>query len=165
MFTPSTSLMGKCKLLNKHPFLKDTVLRLGLFDLIVNKAVKHHRSLSRSGSNLVASLTPPTVGDAGSHTRHSGHIYQESAPSSSFQNAPFPSIRRARQRGLAFISSVGSNSSVENSGFYGFSVSSGSVNRSHQDGDSIGRRFDRFYGWVREGFAPLPWIPVDGEPW
>ncbi|XXG78813.1 hypothetical protein AAC387_Pa08g2671 [Persea americana] len=122
-----------------------------------------HGSLSRSGSNLVASLTPPTVGDAGSHTRHSGHIYQE--PSSSFRNAPFPSIRRARQRGLAFISSVGSNSSVENSGFYGFSVSSGSVNRSHQDGDSIGRRFDRFYGWVREGFAPLPWIPVDGEPW
>ena len=127
------------------------------------KAIKHHRSLSRSGSNLVASLTPPTVGDAGSHTRHSGHIYQE--PYSSFRNAPFPSIRRARQRGLAFISSVGSNSSVENSGFYGFSVSSGSMNRSNQDGDSIGRRFDRFYGWVREGFAPLPWIPVDGEPW
>lgn len=122
--------------------------------------------MGRAASNLVASLTPPIIGDAGNHNRgHNGHIYQQSASSSSLRNVPFAPIRRTRQRGLTLVSSVGTNFTVENSGFYGFSVSSGSVNRSHQDGDSIGRRFDRFYGWVRDGFSPLPWIPVDGEPW
>lgn len=123
-------------------------------------------AVARAGSNLVASLAPPIIGDAVNHTRgHIGHMYQHSTSSSTLRNVPFTPIRRMRQRGLALVSSVGTQPSTENGGFYGFSLSSGSVNRSHQDSDSNGRRFDRFYGWIREGFAPLPWIPVDGEPW
>ncbi|XP_058092769.1 E3 ubiquitin-protein ligase IPI1-like isoform X2 [Magnolia sinica] len=123
-----------------------------------------HGSVARAGGNLVAALVPPVVGDARGHTRGpNGHIYQQSAPASALRTAPFAPTRRTRHRGFALFSSVGTNSLPESSGFHGFSVS-GSVNRNHQDGEHIGRRFDRgVYGWVREGFAPLPWIPVEGE--
>ncbi|XP_077250121.1 E3 ubiquitin-protein ligase IPI1-like [Tasmannia lanceolata] len=121
-----------------------------------------HGSVARAGSNLVTSVVPPIMGDARGHG-HGARIYQQSASSSSIRNTPFAPIRRTRPRGLTLISSAGTNSSIENSGFYGFSVS-GSVNRNQQDGESIGRHFDQFYGWAREGFAPMPWwIPIEGE--
>ncbi|EHA8586240.1 putative E3 ubiquitin-protein ligase RFI2 [Cocos nucifera] len=67
-----------------------------------------------------------------------------------------------RPRGVTLISSVATSSSAEIGGFYGFSVS-GSVSRNHQEGENVGRHIDRFYGWGREGFTPLPWLPVEGE--
>ncbi|XP_068645432.1 E3 ubiquitin-protein ligase IPI1-like [Aristolochia californica] len=123
-------------------------------------------SVARAGSSLVASVVPPVVGDGRGHTRGPGghhHMYQQSASSSSsLRSPPFAPVRRSRPRGLALISAAGGNASGEASGFYGFSVT-GSVSLTHQDGESSGRRFDRVYGWVREGFAPLPWVPVEGE--
>ncbi|KAH0448812.1 hypothetical protein IEQ34_022612 [Dendrobium chrysotoxum] len=118
-----------------------------------------HGSISaRSGSNLVAgSMAPPVLGEVRTHARGNGsHIYQQSVSSSPSHSSPFPPIRRPRPRGVTLIST---STSTDIGGFYGFSVST-STNRSLQDS---GRHFDRYYGWGREGFAPLPWIPLDGE--
>ncbi|XP_058102626.1 E3 ubiquitin-protein ligase IPI1-like isoform X2 [Magnolia sinica] len=121
-----------------------------------------HGTVARATSNLAASLLPPLVGDARNQARgHVGHIYQHSA-SSSLRSGPFTPNRRTRQRGLTVISSAGTNSSADNGGLYGFSFS-GSMNRNPQESDGIGRHFDRFYGWVREGIASLPWVPAEGE--
>lgn len=118
----------------------------------------------RNGSNLVTSLGSP-VGDArSSHSRpHGGHIFQQSSSSSSARSSAFFPIRRTRPRRVAFISSIATTSSAEVGGFYGFSLS-GMAGGRYQDGESSGRHFDRMYGWGREGFAPLPWVPVEGDP-
>ncbi|XP_068665448.1 E3 ubiquitin-protein ligase IPI1-like isoform X2 [Aristolochia californica] len=123
-----------------------------------------HGSAGRAGSSLVASLVPPVVGDGREHTRGPGghHVFQQSASASSLRSPPFAPVRRPRSRGLALISATGGNASGEASEFYGFSVT-GSVSLTHQDGESTGRRSDRVYGWVRDGFAPVPWVPVEGE--
>ncbi|KAL5979899.1 hypothetical protein ACLOJK_039011 [Asimina triloba] len=119
-------------------------------------------TVAHATSNLAAPLLPPVVGDARTHARgHAGHLYQHST-SSSLRSGPFTPTRRVRQRGLTVISSVGANSLPEGGGLYGFSVS-GSMNRNPQESEGIGRHFDRFYGWVREGIASLPWIPVEGD--
>ncbi|XP_010909243.1 E3 ubiquitin-protein ligase IPI1 [Elaeis guineensis] len=134
--------------------------RLGSF---VHPHPLMHGSISRSGNNLLGSLGPPVMGEARGHTRGLGsHIYQQSVSSSSVRSSPFAPIRRMRPRGVTLISSVATSSSAEIGGFYGFSVS-GSVSRNHQEGENIGRHIDQFYGWGREGFTPLPWIPVEGE--
>lgn len=121
-----------------------------------------HRSAARNASNMGTQLGPPVMGDARAHTRaHGGHIYQQSVPSSAVRGSPFPPVRRTRPRGLALT--VAPPSSAEPSaGFYGFSVS-GSVSRSVQDGENIGRHFDRTFGWGRDSFPPLPWIPLETE--
>lgn len=121
------------------------------------------RSVARNGSNLVGSLGPPVTGEIRGHNGGLGsHMYHPSLYSSSLRSSPFAPIRRMRPRGLTLVSSIAAPSSAEVGGFYGFSVS-GSVNRNHQEGESIGRHVDRFYGWGREGISPLPWIPIEGE--
>ncbi|CAL9114351.1 E3 ubiquitin-protein ligase IPI1 [Musa acuminata AAA Group] len=122
-----------------------------------------HGSVARNGSNLVGSLGPPVTGEIRGHNGGLGsHMYHPSLYSSSLRSSPFAPIRRMRPRGLTLVSSIAAPSSAEVGGFYGFSVS-GSVNRNHQEGESIGRHVDRFYGWGREGISPLPWIPIEGE--
>nr|XP_010905848.1 uncharacterized protein LOC105032943 isoform X1 [Elaeis guineensis] len=134
--------------------------RLGSF---VHPHPLMHGSVARSGNNLVTSLGPPVIGEVRGHTRGpASHIYLQSVSSSSLRTSPFAPIRRMRPRGVTLISSVASSSSAEIGGFYGFSLS-GSVSRNHQEGENIGRHIDRFYGWGREGFSPLPWIPLEGE--
>lgn len=128
-----------------------------------------HGSGPRSGSNLMASLGPPILGELRGHTHNRGHgsnhIYQQSVPSTSIRGTPFPPVRRSRPRGFALISSLAATSSAaEVGGFYGFASVSSSANRTHQDTESMARHYDRFYGWgSREGLTPLPWIPLDGE--
>ncbi|XP_072964377.1 E3 ubiquitin-protein ligase IPI1-like isoform X2 [Typha angustifolia] len=115
-----------------------------------------HGSVARNGGNIVPPLGPPVIGEVRGHTRGLGNqFYQQSV------NLLAPT-RRLRPRGLTLVSSVAASSSAESGGFYGFSLS-GSSSRNHQDGESIGRHMDRFYGWGREGYTPLPWIPVEGE--
>ncbi|URE23023.1 zinc finger, C3HC4 type, domain containing protein [Musa troglodytarum] len=122
-----------------------------------------HGSVARNGSNLVGSLGPPVTGEIRGHNGGLGsHMYHPSLYSSSLRSSPFAPIRRMRPRGLTLVSSIAAPSSAEVGGFYGFSVS-GSINRNHQEGESIGRQADRFYGWGREGINPLPWIPIEGE--
>ncbi|XP_042412955.1 uncharacterized protein LOC122002007 [Zingiber officinale] len=133
--------------------------RLGSF---VHPNSLMHGSVSRSGSNIAGSLVPPVTGEVRGHNSGVGnHIYQPSLYSSSLHGSPFSSIRRMRPRGLTLVSSVAAPSSAEVRGFYGFSVS-GSINRSHQEGDGLGRH-EQFYRWGREGISPLPWIPIEGE--
>ncbi|WOK95575.1 hypothetical protein Cni_G04282 [Canna indica] len=133
--------------------------RLGAF---VHPHPLMHGSVARSGSNFVGSLGPPVAGEVRGHNSGLGsHIYQPSVYSSSIRSSPFTPIRRMRPRGLALVSSVAAPSSAELGGFYG--LVSGSVNRNQQEGDSLGRHVDRYYGWGREGIGPLPWIPIEGE--
>ncbi|XP_020587672.1 uncharacterized protein LOC110029635 [Phalaenopsis equestris] len=82
--------------------------------------------------------------------------HSQAVSSSSSRVSTFAPARRPRPRGLALISS---SSSTDIGALYGFSVSN-SATRSHQDSD---RHFDRYYGWGRESFTPLPWIPLEGE--
>ncbi|KAJ6834720.1 uncharacterized protein M6B38_333350 [Iris pallida] len=115
-----------------------------------------HGPFPRTGSNLMASLGPPVVGDARGHTHARGHgsshMYQQSMPSSTLRSSPFPPIRRPRPRGPTLVSSLATTTS-----------SSGN-SRSHQEAENAARHFDRFYGWVsRESFTSLPWIPLEGE--
>lgn len=128
-------------------------------DHIMHLSLKYWRSIStRSGSNLVVgSIPPPVHGEVRSNARGNGsHIYQQPVSSSPPRSSPFPPIRRSRPRGVALIST---STSSDLGGFYGFSVSN-STSRSLQDSS---RHFDRYYGWGREGFAPFPWIPLEGE--
>lgn len=128
-----------------------------------------HGSGPRSGSNPMASLGPPVLGEPRGHTHTRGHgtnrIYQPPIPSSSRPSPPFSPMRRSRPRGFALVSSLATTSSAaEIGGFYGFASLTSSANRSHHDAESIARNFERFYGWNnREGLAALPWIPVEGE--
>lgn len=111
---------------------------------------------ARNGSNLVAaSMAPPFMGEVRAHPRSHGQSVSSSSSSSS-RGSAFPPSRRQRPRGVALISS---SSSTDLGGLYGFSVPN-STTRTHQDSD---RHFDRFYGWGRESFTPLPWIPLEGE--
>uniref|UniRef100_A0A1D1ZEJ7 RING-H2 finger protein ATL5 n=1 Tax=Anthurium amnicola TaxID=1678845 RepID=A0A1D1ZEJ7_9ARAE len=123
------------------------------------------RSIMRNGSNAVTSLGSPLVGDSrvGHNRAHGGHMFQQSASSSSIRSGAFLPVRRTRPRRVALISSIATTSSAEIGGFYGFSLS-GSASGRHQDAESSGRHFDRVYGWGREGFVPLPWVPVEGDP-
>ncbi|XP_020580067.1 uncharacterized protein LOC110024438 [Phalaenopsis equestris] len=129
--------------------------RIGTF---VHPHPPHGSISSRSASNLrTGSIAPPVHGEVRTHSRgNASHIYHQSISSSPPQSSHFPPNRRSRPRGVAVISTT---SSTDIGGFHGFSVST-STNRSLQDS---GRVFDRYYGWGREGFAPLPWIPLEGE--
>lgn len=125
--------------------------RLGSF--VHPHPLLHGSIAARNGSNLVASsIVPPVVGEVRAHARSHG----QSVSSSSSRASAFAPVRRPRPRGLALISA---SSSTDIGGLYGFSVSN-STTRSHQDSD---RHFDRYYGWGRESFTPLPWIPLEGE--
>lgn len=119
---------------NNHP------QRLGSF--VHPHPLPHGSVPARNGSNLVTGTMqpPPVPGEVRAHGSRS---------------SPFPPIRSSRPRGVTLISY---SASADTGGFYGFSTSSSS--RSHQDSS---RPFERVYGWGRDGFAPLPWIPVDGE--
>ncbi|KAG0447377.1 hypothetical protein HPP92_028368 [Vanilla planifolia] len=130
--------------------------RLGSF--VQSHPFIHGSVAARSGSNnvLTGAMGLPVIGEVRAHARgHGSHMYQQSISSSSLRSSPFPHIRRSRPRGLTFISSSASN---DVNGFYGFSVSSST--RNPQDS---GRHFDRFFGWSREGFAPLPLVQLEGE--
>ncbi|KAJ6844773.1 uncharacterized protein M6B38_293815 [Iris pallida] len=142
--------------------------RLGSF---VHPHLLVHGSVPRTGSNPMASLGPPVVGDARGHTHTRGngnsHMYQQPMSSSTPRSSPFPPIRRPRPRGLTLASSLATttSSSAEVGGFYAFTSVSGSANgRSHQEAENAARHFDLLYGWGgRESFASLPWIPLEGE--
>ncbi|KAK8914286.1 hypothetical protein KSP39_PZI023790 [Platanthera zijinensis] len=122
--------------------------RLGFF--VHAHPLPHGSVAARSGSNLLASsMVPPIMREVRSHTRGHG----QSVSSSSTRASNFAPIRRSRPRGVALISTT---SSADIGTLYGFSVS-GSTGRSHQDSDR------RYFGWGRESFTPLPWIPVEGE--
>ncbi|KAJ0969296.1 hypothetical protein J5N97_022173 [Dioscorea zingiberensis] len=121
-----------------------------------------HGSAARNANNMGTQLGPPVLGDTRAHTRgHGGHIYQQSVPFSAVRGSPFAPIRRIRPRGSAMTGATPS-SAEPSAGFYGFSVS-GSLNRSVQEGESIGRHFDRTHGWGRDSFTHLPWIPLEAE--
>ncbi|KAJ1269405.1 hypothetical protein BS78_07G208900 [Paspalum vaginatum] len=124
-----------------------------------------HRPTPRSGSNLVAPLgsVPAVVAETRGHGHGArGHIYQQSMHSS-MQNSPFPpTTRRVRPRALTITSFIAAASSAEVGGPHGFSAP-GAVNRSVPDAEGISRPVDRPYPWGREGFAPFPWIPAEGE--
>ncbi|PKU78693.1 E3 ubiquitin-protein ligase RFI2 [Dendrobium catenatum] len=126
--------------------------RLGSF--VQAHPLLHGSIAPRNGSNLVASsMGPPIIGEVRAHARSHG----QAVSSSSNRAAPFAApVRRPRSRGVALVSAP---SSADISGLYGVSVSN-STTRSHQDSD---RHFDRYYGWGRETFTPLPWIPLEGE--
>lgn len=103
---------------------------------------QHGSVPARSASSLAAvSMAPSVLGEVRTHTSRS---------------SPFIPIRRSRPRGLNLIST---SNSTDTGGLYGFSVSSSS-SRSLQDS---GRQFERVYGWGRDSFNQLPWIPVNGE--
>ncbi|KAJ6831972.1 uncharacterized protein M6B38_344915 [Iris pallida] len=131
----------------------------------------HGGSVSRTGTNLVASMGPPVIDEARGHAHTLGHgsnhMYHQSAPSSSVRNSTFPPIRRPRPRGVTLISSISAttSTSAEVAGFYGFASVFGSANnRSHQDAENAARHFHQLYGWGgRDGFTSLPWIPLEGE--
>jgi len=86
---------------------------------------------------------------------------------SSMQSSPFPpTTRRVRPRALAITSFIAAAASTAEVGGvpHGFAPPA-AVNRSlPSDGEGVPRPLDRPYGWGREGFAPFPWVPVDGEP-
>ncbi|KAL0903720.1 hypothetical protein M5K25_028117 [Dendrobium thyrsiflorum] len=126
--------------------------RLGSF--VQAHPLLHGSIAPRNGSNLVASsMGPPIIGEVRAHARSHG----QTVSSSSNRASPFAApVRRPRSRGLALVSAP---SSTDLGGLYGVSVSN-STTRSHQDSD---RHFDRYYGWGRETFTPLPWIPLEGE--
>ncbi|KAG0452656.1 hypothetical protein HPP92_025320 [Vanilla planifolia] len=119
----------------------------------------HGSIAARSGSNVLAgSMAPVVMGEVRAHPRgHGAHIYHQPMSSSSRWTAPISPLRRPRPRGVTVIST--SNST--DTGFHGLSVSN-PTGPSLQDS---ARHFDSFYGWGREGLAPL-WIPLDGDsPW
>ncbi|TKW11477.1 hypothetical protein SEVIR_6G235800v4 [Setaria viridis] len=122
-----------------------------------------HRPTPRSGSNLVAPLgsVPAVVTETRGHGHGArGHMYQQSMHSS-MQSSPFPpTTRRVRPRALTITSFIAAASSAEVP--HGFSAP-GAVNRSVPDAEGISRPIDRPYAWGREGFAPFPWIPAEGE--
>ncbi|XP_004974052.1 E3 ubiquitin-protein ligase RFI2 isoform X3 [Setaria italica] len=124
-----------------------------------------HRPTPRSGSNLVAPLgsVPAVVTETRGHGHGArGHMYQQSMHSS-MQSSPFPpTTRRVRPRALTITSFIAASSSAEVGGPHGFSAP-GAVNRSVPDAEGISRPIDRPYAWGREGFAPFPWIPAEGE--
>ncbi|CAL5000015.1 unnamed protein product [Urochloa decumbens] len=124
-----------------------------------------HRPTPRSGSNLVAPLgsVPAVVAETRGHGHGArGHMYQQSMHSS-MQSSPFPpTTRRVRPRALTITSFIAASSSAEVGGPHGFAAP-GAVNRSVPDAEGISRPVDRPYAWGREGFAPFPWIPAEGE--
>ncbi|WVZ91942.1 hypothetical protein U9M48_038049 [Paspalum notatum var. saurae] len=124
-----------------------------------------HRPTPRSGSNLVAPLgsVPAVLAETRGHGHGArGHIYQQSMHSS-MQSSPFPpTTRRVRPRALTITSFIAAASSAEVGGPHGFSAP-GAINRSVPDAEGISRPVDRPYAWGREGFAPFPWIPAEGE--
>ncbi|PAN36475.1 hypothetical protein PAHAL_6G286500 [Panicum hallii] len=124
-----------------------------------------HRPTPRSGNNLVAPLgsAPAVVAETRGHGHGArGHMYQQSMHSS-MQSSPFPpTTRRVRPRALTITSFIAASSSAEVGGPHGFSAP-GAVNRSIPDAEGITRPMDRPYPWGREGFAPFPWIPAEGE--
>ncbi|CAO2162567.1 unnamed protein product [Urochloa humidicola] len=124
-----------------------------------------HRPTPRSGSNLVAPLgsVPAVVAETRGHGHGArGHMYQQPMHSS-MQSNPFPpTTRRVRPRALTITSFIAASSSAEVGGPHGFSAP-GAVNRSVPDAEGISRPVDRPYAWGREGFAPFPWIPAEGE--
>ncbi|XP_066351094.1 E3 ubiquitin-protein ligase IPI1-like isoform X1 [Miscanthus floridulus] len=124
-----------------------------------------HRPTPRSGSNLVAPLgsVPAVVAETRGHGHGArGHMYQQSMHSS-VQGSPFPpTTRRVRPRALTITSFIAATSSGEIGGPHGFPAP-GAVNRSVSDAEGISRPIDRPYTWGREGFAPFPWIPAEGE--
>ncbi|KAL6900963.1 hypothetical protein ACP4OV_005639 [Aristida adscensionis] len=125
-----------------------------------------HRPTPRSGSNLVAPLgaVPAVLAETRGHGHGArGHMYQP--PMHSMQSSPFPPTRRrVRPRALTITSFIAAASSAEIAGPHVFS-SPGAVNRSVPDAEGIARPgpVDRPYAWRREGFAPFPWIPSEGE--
>ena len=126
---------------------------------------KYYRPTPRSGNNLVAPLgsVPAVVAETRGHGHGArGHMYQQSMHSS-MQSSPFPpTTRRVRPRALTITSFIAAASSAEVGGPHGFSAP-GAVNRSIPDAEGITRPIDRPYPWGREGFAPFPWIPAEGE--
>lgn len=126
---------------------------------------KYYRPTPRSGSNLVAPLgaVPAVVAETRGHGHGArGHMYQQSMHSS-MQSSPFPpTSRRVRPRALTITSFIAAASSAEVGAPLGFSAP-GAVNRSIPDAEGISRPVDRPYAWGREGFAPFPWIPAEGE--
>ncbi|CAL5004995.1 unnamed protein product [Urochloa decumbens] len=124
-----------------------------------------HRPTPRSGSNLVAPLgsVPAVVAETRGHGHGArGHMYQQSMHSS-MQSSPFPpTTRRVRPRAVTITSFIAASSSAEVGGPHGFAAP-GAVNRSVPDAEGISRPVDRPYAWGREGFAPFPWIPAEGE--
>ena len=126
---------------------------------------KYYRPTPRGGNNLVAPLgsVPAVVTETRGHGHGArGHTYQQSMHSS-MQSSPFPpTTRRVRPRALTITSFIAAASSAEVGGPHGFSAP-GAVNRSIPDAEGITRPIDRPYPWGREGFAPFPWIPAEGE--
>ncbi|AQK57762.1 RING/U-box superfamily protein [Zea mays] len=122
-----------------------------------------HRPAPRSGSNLVApplGSVPAVV--AAAETARGSHMYQRS----SVHGSPFPptTTRRVRPRALTITSFIAATSSGEIGGPHGFSAPGAAMNRSVSDAEGISRPIDRPYNaWGREGFAPFPWIPAEGE--
>ncbi|KAL6646263.1 hypothetical protein ACP70R_017871 [Stipagrostis hirtigluma subsp. patula] len=123
-----------------------------------------HRPTPRNGSNLVAPLgsVPAVVAETRGHGHGArGHMYQQ--PMHSMQSSPFPpTTRRVRPRALTITSFIAASSSAEIGGPHVFSAP-GAVNRSVPDAEGISRPIDRPFTWGREGFAPFPWIPAEGE--
>ncbi|CAO2207435.1 unnamed protein product [Urochloa humidicola] len=124
-----------------------------------------HRPTPRSGSNLVAPLgsVSAVVAETRGHGHGArGHMYQQSMHSS-MQSSPFPpTTRRVRPRALTITSFIAASSSAEVGVPHGFAAP-GPLNRSIPDAEGISRPVDRPYAWGREGFAPFPWIPAEGE--
>lgn len=128
----------------------DTINQQRLGSFVHAHPILHSSIATRSGNNLLAStMGPPIMREVRAHARGHG----QSVSSSSSRASPFTPVRRSRPRGLALIST---SSSADLGGLYGFSVTSSS-SRSLQDSDR------RYFGWGREGYTPLPWIPVEGE--
>ncbi|KAM0890333.1 hypothetical protein ACQ4PT_027139 [Festuca glaucescens] len=128
-----------------------------------------HRPTPRNGSNLVApplGSVPAVMAETRGHGHGArGHMYQQSMHSS-MQSSPFPpTTRRVRPRALAITSFIAAAASSAEVGVpHGFAPTA-PVNRNlSSDSDGVPRPVDRPYGWGREGFAPFPWVPVDGEP-
>jgi hypothetical protein len=124
------------------------------------------RPTPRNGSSLVVPLgsVPAVVAQTRGHGHCArGHMYQQSMHT--LQSSPFPpTTRRVRQRALTITSFIAAAASAEIGGPHGFSSVHGAVNRSIiPDVEGISRSVDRPYAWGREGFAPFPWIPAEGD--
>jgi hypothetical protein len=120
------------------------------------------RPTPRNGSSFVVPLgsAPAVVAQTRGHGHGArGHMYQPSMQSGSFT----PTTRRVRLRALTITSFIAAAASAEIGGAHRFSAP-GAVNRSViPDVEGISRPDDRSYAWGREGFAPLPWIPAEGD--